>query len=206
MTSPRGGSPIASNSPVLVLASESPRRQALLAQAGITPAAILPAHIDESPRPRELPRAHALRLAGEKARAAAALWDKGPALFLAADTVVAVGRRILPKAQSEEEVRSCLAQLSGRNHQVLTAVALLTLEKTLRTRAVLTRLAFKRLSAAEIESYVRYGEGVGKAGGYAIQGRAEGFVRRLSGSYSNVVGLPLLECLCLLRGCGLTVP
>ena len=206
MTSPRGGSPIASSNPVLVLASESPRRLALLAQAGITPAAILPTHLDETPRPRELPRPHALRLASEKARAAAAAWDQGPALFLAADTVVAAGRRILPKAQSEEEVRACLTLLSGRNHQVLTAVALLAPDKTLRARALLTRVAFKRLSAAEIESYVRYGEGVGKAGGYAIQGRAESFVRRLSGSYSNVVGLPLLECISLLRGCGLTVP
>ncbi|MBU6444702.1 MAG: septum formation protein Maf [Alphaproteobacteria bacterium] len=206
MTSPRGGSPIVSNSPVLVLASESPRRLALLAQAGITPAAILPAQIDETPRPRELPRPHALRLAAEKARAAAAAWGKGPALFLAADTVVAVGRRILPKAQNEEEVRACLTLLSGRNHQVLTAVAVLGPDGALKLRVGATRVTFKRFSAAEIESYVRYGEGVGKAGGYAIQGRAEAFVRQLAGSYSNVVGLPLLECLCLLRGCGYPVP
>ncbi len=206
MTSPRGGSPIVSNSPVLVLASESPRRLALLAQAGITPAAILPAQIDETPRPRELPRPHALRLAAEKARAAAASWGKGPALFLAADTVVAVGRRILPKAQNEEEVRACLTLLSGRNHQVLTAVAVLGPDGALKLRVGATRVTFKRFSAAEIESYVRYGEGVGKAGGYAIQGRAEAFVRQLAGSYSNVVGLPLLECLCLLRGCGYPVP
>ena len=206
MTSPRGGSPIASNRPVLVLASESPRRKALLAQAGIAPAAVLPTHIDETPQRGETPRAHALRLAGEKARAAAALWDGEPALFLAADTVVAVGRRILPKAQSEEQVRSCLSLLSGRNHQVLTAIAALAPDGALKIRAVMTRVSFKRLSPDEIESYVRYGEGVGKAGGYAIQGRAESFVRRLSGSYSNVVGLPLLECISLLRGCGLTVP
>jgi len=206
MTSPRGGSPIASNRPVLVLASESPRRKALLAQAGIAPAAVLPTHIDETPQRGETPRAHALRLAGEKARAAAALWDGEPALFLAADTVVAVGRRILPKAESEEQVRSCLSLLSGRNHQVLTAIAALAPDGALKIRAVMTRVSFKRLSPDEIESYVRYGEGVGKAGGYAIQGRAESFVRRLSGSYSNVVGLPLLECISLLRGCGLTVP
>jgi septum formation protein len=191
---------------VLVLASESPRRKALLAQAGIAPAAVLPTHIDETPQRGETPRAHALRLAGEKARAAAALWDGEPALFLAADTVVAVGRRILPKAQSEEQVRSCLSLLSGRNHQVLTAIAALAPDGALKIRAVMTRVSFKRLSPDEIESYVRYGEGVGKAGGYAIQGRAESFVRRLSGSYSNVVGLPLLECISLLRGCGLTVP
>jgi len=204
MTSPRGALPIASNnlSSGLVLASESPRRLALLAQAGILPDAILPARIDEAPRRGELPRIHALRLAGDKAQAAAALWTGTPALVLAADTVVACGRRILPKAQSDDDVRKCLALLSGRRHLVFTAIAIAQPGGKLRTRVVQTRVAFKRLSPEEIESYVRTGEGVGKAGGYAIQGRAEIFVRQLNGSYSNVVGLPLLETVSLLKSCG----
>lgn len=211
MTSPKGVSPIASNkigaaAPQLVLASESPRRQALLAQAGITPDAIFPAAIDETPQKGELPRPHALRLAMAKARAAAAAWTGRPALFLAADTVVACGRRILPKAESEADVRACLALLSGRRHSVLTAIAIVGVNGQVRSRVVTTRVSFKRLTADEIDSYVRYGEGVGKAGGYAIQGRAETFVRQLSGSYSNVVGLPLMETVSLLRGCGYAVP
>ena len=208
MTSPKGGSPIASNrsGPALVLASESPRRRALLAQAGIEPIAVHPPDIDETPLKAELPRSHALRLAAEKARAAAAVWRGGPALILAADTVVALGRRILPKAANAEDVRACLPLLSGRRHSVLTAIALVGVDGQVRTRVVTTRVAFKRLTADEIESYVRYGEGVGKAGGYAIQGRAETFVRQLNGSYSNVVGLPLLETVGLLRGCGYGVP
>jgi septum formation protein len=189
-----------------VLASESPRRRALLAQAGIEPDAVHPAAIDETPKRGELPRAHALRLAIAKARAAAEAWPGPKALMLAADTVVACGRRVLPKAETEADVRACLSLLSGRRHQVLTAVAVVTGDGPARTRVVTTRVAFKRLTANEIESYVRYGEGVGKAGGYAIQGRAETFVRQLNGSYSNVVGLPLLETVALLRGCGLTVP
>src|SRR5271154_230608 len=201
MTSPKGVSPIASNSPAppLVLASESPRRLKLLAQAGIAPAAIRPSAIDETPLARELPRAYAARLARAKAEAVAARWDEGPAFFLAADTVVACGRRILPKAETEKEVRDCLALLSRRRHIVITAVALLG-EGRLRTRLVETRLAFKRLTEDEIDAYVRLGEGIGKAGGYAIQGRAEAFVRQVNGSYSNVVGLPLLETIGLLRG------
>lgn len=211
MTSPRGGSPIASNKALaLVLASESPRRLALLAQAGIAPEAIVPAAIDETPLKGELPRAHVLRLAAAKARTAAAAWaergPKRPALILAADTVVACGRRILPKAASETEVRACLALLSGRRHAVLTAVAILDAETHLKTRIVTTRVTFKRLSTDEVDSYVRYGEGMGKAGGYAIQGRAETFVRQLNGSYSNVVGLPILETVSLLKGCGYKVP
>ncbi len=122
-------------------------------------------------------------------------------LVLAADTVVACGRRILPKAENDDQVRACLALLSGRSHQVITAVALLAQGK-LRRRTVLTRVAFRRLDAKEIASYVESQEGVGKAGGYAIQGRAETFVRGLNGSYSNVVGLPLTETILLLRGCG----
>ena len=126
----------------------------------------------------------------------------GPALFLSADTVVSVGRRILPKAESDEQVRDCLRLLSGRAHRVTTAVAALAPDGTLRTRTVETRLAFDRLDSAAVDSYVRCGEGVGKAGGYAVQGRAEIFVRLLTGSYSNVVGLPLRETISLLRGCG----
>jgi septum formation protein len=204
MISPKGALPIVSNSPSLglVLASESPRRLALLAQAGIAPDAIFPARIDETPRRGELPRIHALRLAGEKASAAAALWAGAPALILAADTVVACGRRILPKAQSDDEVRKCLALLSGRRHVVFTAIAIARPGEKLRTKAVQTRVSFKRLTQDEIESYLHSGEGIGKAAGYAIQGRAEIFVTQLNGSWSNVVGLPLLETVGLLKSCG----
>jgi septum formation protein len=186
----------------LVLASESPRRKALLAQAGIAPDAILAAHIDESVHRKELPRPYALRLAEEKVRAGAAAWSGGPAIFLAADTVVACGRRILPKAASDDEVRACLVLLSGRAHRVTTAIAVLSPDGKLRTRSVETRITFQRLGAADVETYVHCGEGVGKAGGYAVQGRAELFVTRLSGSYSNVVGLPLRETIGLLRAGG----
>jgi len=208
MISPRGASPIASSSalraPLLVLASESPRRLALLAQAGIVPDAVKAAGIDESIHRNELPRPYAQRLAAAKAAAAAAAWDGPPAVFLAADTVVSVGRRILPKAETDEEVRACLALLCGRAHRVTTALAALpTVGGTLRTRTVETRLIFDRLDAPAIESYVRCGEGLGKAGGYAVQGRAETFVRQLGGSYSNVVGLPLRETISLLRSCGI---
>jgi nucleoside triphosphate pyrophosphatase len=175
---------------------------ALLAQAGIVPDAARAASIDETPQKQELPRLHAQRLAAEKARAVAERWDGTPALVLAADTVVACGRRILPKAGSDEEVRACLTMLSGRSHQVMTAVAIVTQAGALRRRTVMTRVAFRRLHASEIAAYVAGGEGVGKAGGYAIQGRAEIFVQRLNGSYSNVVGLPLTETVALLRGAG----
>jgi septum formation protein len=185
-----------------VLASESPRRRALLAQAGIVPDAVLAAAIDESIHRKEESRPYALRLAVEKARAVEVAWPGNPALFLAADTVVACGRRILPKAGSDDEVRVCLKLLSGRAHRVLTAVAVLAPAGKIRTRIVETRLIFCRLDAAGIESYVRCGEGLGKAGGYAVQGRAETFVRHISGSYSNVVGLPLRETISLLRGSG----
>jgi septum formation protein len=184
----------------LILASESPRRKALLAQAGIVPALIVPAAIDESVRKGELPRAHATRLAGEKAHAVA-LQHEG--YVLAADTVVSAGRRILPKPDNADQVRACIELLSGRRHQVITAVALLTPTGKLRTRVVMTRVSFLRLSAAEIESYVESREGLGKAGGYAIQGRAETFVKEISGSYSNVVGLPLAETVRLLTAAAL---
>ena len=205
MTSPKGASPIASAKPELVLASESPRRLALLAQAGIVPAHVVPAAIDESVRKGEQPRAHALRLAVEKARAAQARHN-APAFILAADTVVACGRRILPKAENDHEVRACLTLLSGRRHRVMTAVALLMPEGQLRTRLALTRVSFRRLDDATLASYVESREGVGKAGGYAIQGRAEIFVKEISGSYSNVVGLPLALTVTLLQGCGALVP
>jgi septum formation protein len=204
MTSPKGASPIASNNSrrALVLASESPRRKALLAQAGIAPQAIAPASIDETPRKDEQPRLYALRLARAKAEAARAVWHGDAAVILAADTVVACGRRILPKAETDDEVRACLKLLSGRRHQVLTAIAVSSPDSAIKTRTVLTRVAFKRLDQNEIDAYVACREGLGKAGGYAIQGRAETFVRQLSGSYSNVVGLPLLETVQLLRSCG----
>ncbi len=198
MTSPRAASPTASSKPAprLVLASESPRRLALLAQAGIVPDAVTPSAIDETQKRSELPRLYAQRLAVEKARAVA----RGDDLVLAADTVVVCGRRVLPKAADADEVRRCLAILSGRRHQVMTAIALVQGDK-LRTRIVMTRVSFARLGELEIEAYVQCGEGVGKAGGYAIQGRAETFVKSVNGSYSNVVGLPLNETVTLLRGC-----
>ncbi len=186
----------------LILASESPRRVALLAQAGIVPAAIVPAHIDESVLKAEQPRLHALRLATAKAKAVA---QNHQGFILAADTVVACGRRILPKAQTDTAVAQCLALLSGRRHQVMTAVALITPDGKLRTRLVLTRVSFLRLTEQQVEAYLSCGEGLGKAGGYAIQGRAEIFVKEISGSWSNVVGLPLAETVKLLGGCGYPV-
>ena len=186
----------------LVLASESPRRLALLAQAGITPDAVRPAAIDETVRKNELPRVHAQRLAVEKARKAMSEWNGKPAFILAADTVVAVGRRILPKARNDEEVRACLALLSGRRHQVITAVALITPGGKLKLRVAQTRVSLLRLSQAQIEAYVECREGVGKAGGYAIQGRAEALIKEISGSYSNVVGLPLALTIAMLEGGG----
>src|SRR6185369_11054112 len=161
----------------LVLASESPRRIALLAQAGMTPDAVLPAAIDETVRKGELPRIHAQRLATEKARKVESEWNGKPAFILAADTVVAVGRRILPKAADDDEVRTCLTLLSGRRHQVITAVALVTPDGKLRLRVAQTRVSLLKLSEAQIQSYVESREGVGKAGGYAIQGRAEALIK-----------------------------
>ena len=190
--------------PPLVLASESPRRQALLAQAGIIPDLIVPAAIDETPHKGEEPRPYALRVAKAKAETVAAAHQG--ALILAADTVVACGRRILPKAMSAEEVESCLRLLQGRQHQVMTAVALMGADGRLRSRCVLTRLSFCRLSGPQIAAYAAGGEGLGKAGGYGLQGFAETFVRRINGSYSNVIGLPLMETCALLEGCGYARP
>jgi septum formation protein len=173
-----------------------------LAQAGIVPAAVRGASLDETPKKQEVPREYAIRLAKAKAEAVRASWQNGPALFLAADTVVACGRRILPKAENEAQVRACLSLLSGRRHQVMTAIAVALPDGPVRHRLVMTRVQFTRLSDSEIEAYCATREGEGKAGGYAIQGRAESFVRAINGSYSNVVGLPLSETLALLRGCG----
>ena len=186
----------------LVLASESPRRLALLAQAGIAPDAVLPAAIDERVIKGELPRAHALRLAVEKAHRVESEWNGPPAFVLAADTVVAVGRRILPKAEDEAQVRGCLSLLAGRRHQVITAVALIAPDGKLRTRVALTRVSMMRMTTRQIARYADSREGVGKAGGYAIQGKAEMFVRFLSGSHSNVVGLPIFETRALLTSAG----
>ena len=192
-----------------VLGSASPRRLALLAQIGVRPDAILPAEIDETPRPREEPRALAERLASEKALASAAIAagraDLAPCLILGADTVVGVGRRILPKCETREDAKLCLDLLSGRGHRVFTGLALVTGGGAVRRRLVETRLRFKHLSPNEVEAYLASAEWRGKAGGYAIQGLAGAFVERLVGSYSNVVGLPLAETVALLGGQGYDV-
>ena len=182
----------------LVLASASPRRLDLLARIGVVPDSVAPADIDETPHKTELPVRHAERLAAEKA---AAVPHPG-ALVLAADTVVAVGRRILPKAEDEATARRCLELLSGRRHRVHSAVTLVDVEGTARHRLSTTIVTFKRLTGAEIDAYLAAGEWRGKAGAYAIQGRAEAFVRFLSGSHSGVVGLPLFETRALLLAAG----
>jgi septum formation protein len=182
----------------LVLASASPRRLDLLRQIGIEPARVAPADIDETPLKRELPVAYARRMAQAKAAAVRGAGD----LVLAADTVVACGRRILPKAGTIEEARACLELLSGRRHRVLGAVCIVGADGKRRERLVVSVVRFKRLSEAEIDAYMSCGEWSGKAGGYAIQGRAASFVSFLSGSYSNVVGLPLFEVTQMLRAGG----
>lgn len=187
--------------PDLVLASASPRRRDLLAQIGVVPAAVDPAGIDETPRPGELPRPHAVRLSVDKAVAVAARHPA--AAVLAADTVVACGRRILPKAGDQDTARRCLSLLSGRRHRVHGGVCLVLPGGRRITRVVQTVVTFKRLTRQEIDAYLAAGEWDGKAGGYAIQGRAAALVRALSGSYSNVVGLPLFETRQMLAGVGL---
>lgn len=184
----------------LVLASASPRRRALLAQIGIEPDVVEPADIDESVAPGELPMAHAVRLAEAKARHVSARHDG--AFVLGADTVVACGRRILPKAETEAQARDCLASLSGRRHRVFTALCLLDPEGRAHRRIAETVVMVKRLAAAEIDAYIESDEWRGKAGGYAIQGRAAAFIRWINGSHSNVVGLPLFEVNALLAGLG----
>ena len=186
--------------PNLVLASASPRRLDLLRQIGIVPGVVDPADMDETPLKGELPPGHAARLAEAKARAVA---SRHPQSFvLAADTVVGVGRRILPKAETEDQARECLDLLSGRRHRVTTAVVLALPDGRRLKRSVESQVTFQRLTGQQVADYLGSGEWQGKAGGYAIQGRAEAFIRFLSGSHSNVVGLPLFETAQLLRGIG----
>jgi septum formation protein len=193
----------------LILASGSPRRLQLLAQIGIEPDEIIPTDIDETPKKGEVPRNFAARLAKQKAEAAKRIADKDEALkgayILAADTIVAVGRRVLPQAETLEEAEACLKLLSGKGHRVYTSVALITPAGKLRQRLVESRVRFKRLSDEDQEHYIGSGEWRSKAGGYAIQGIAGAFVTRLIGSYSNVVGLPLAETTALLIGEGYPV-
>jgi len=187
--------------PDLILASASPRRRELIARLGIVPSAIAAADIDESPLKAELPRVYAARMAREKAFAVAG----GSAHVLAGDTVVALGRRILPKAEDEATARRCLKLMSGRRHRVLSAIALRAPDGTLRERISETIVRFKPLSAAEIDAYIAGGEWHGKAGGYAIQGSAEGLIAWISGSHSGVVGLPLFETRALLKAAGFPI-
>lgn len=213
MISPRDASPIASSdapaapsaalSPVtLVLASTSPRRRDLLARLGLVPDRIAAPDIDESPLPGELPRAYALRLAEAKARAVA----RGPGdIVIAGDTTIALGRRILPPAETEAVQRRLLALLSGRRHHCLAAVCVIGTDDRARLRLADTVVTFKRLSTQEIDAYVACGEGLGKAGGYAIQGRAEALIRSIAGSHSGVIGLPLFEARALLKSAGVAL-
>jgi len=187
-------------SPKLILASASPRRLSLLAQIGVTPDAVSPADINEDPIDCEMPRDHALRLAQEKAAKVAG--DNPDNIILAADTVVGVGRRILPKAETLDQAKYCLELLSGRGHRVFTGVAVIKADGDMISRVVETRLTMKRLSSAELKSYLESGEWNGKAGGYGIQGTAEAYISKIIGSYSNVVGLPLFETRNLLQGAG----
>jgi septum formation protein len=195
--------------PKLVLASGSPRRLSLINQVGIEPDALRPTDIDETPQKGELPRAYANRLAKAKAEAGLAAvardGDLAGAYILAADTVVAVGRRILPKAELIDDAQQCLRLLSGRNHQVYTGICLVTPKAVFRQRLVETRVRFKRLSNDDIEAYLAAGEWQGKAGGYAIQGLAGAFIVKIAGSYTNIVGLPLYETVMLLAGEGYPV-
>jgi septum formation protein len=183
----------------LVLASSSPRRRDLLARIGVKPDRIAAPDIDEDVLPGELPRAYVMRVAAGKAQAVERAPDE---IVLAGDTTIAVGRRILGKPADEADLRRMLALLSGRRHHCLSAVALIGLDGRLRTRLSDTIVTFKRLTDTEIDAYVACGEGMGKAGGYAIQGRAEGYVRALSGSHSGVVGLPVFETRALLVAAG----
>nr|WP_209442045.1 Maf family nucleotide pyrophosphatase [Neoroseomonas oryzicola] len=184
----------------MVLASASPRRLDLLARLGIVPERVIATDIDETPYKGEIPRPHAARLALAKAEAAAALAPAG--IMLAADTVVGVGRRILPKAETEAQARDCLALISGRKHRVVTAVVLALPDGRRLKRVVESDVTFQRMTGQQVEDYLASGEWHGKAGGYAIQGRAEQYIRFISGSHSNVVGLPLFETAQLLRGIG----
>ena len=186
--------------PHFTLASASPRRRELLALLGLAPDAVVPADIDETPLKGELPRDYALRMGREKALAISA-----PGFVLAGDTVVAVGRRILPKTETEAEARGCLELMSGRRHQVLSSVVLRAPDGTLRERLDETVVCFKRLSAGEIAAYLAGGEWQGKAGGYAIQGAAEGLIAWIRGSHSGVMGLPLYHTRALLKAAGFPI-
>ncbi len=182
----------------LVLASASPRRLDLLKQIGIVPDQVIPADIDETARKNELPRDYALRMAIEKAQAVKVEGH----FILAADTVVAVGRRILPKAETEQQARECLGLLSGRRHIVYNGIAIITPSGALKTRLCDTAVRFRRLTPADIDAYVASGEWEGKAGGYGIQGVAAGFIPFIGGSYATVVGLSLYDTMQILKGAG----
>lgn len=184
----------------LTLASASPRRRELLGRLGLAPDAVIPADIDETPLKGELPRAYALRMGREKALAVVA-----PGHVLAGDTVVAVGRRILPKTETEAEARACLELMSGRRHQVLSSIVLRAPDGTLRERLSESVVRFKRLSAEDLAAYLAGGEWHGKAGGYAIQGAAEGLIEWIHGSHSGVMGLPLYEARTLLKAAGFAI-
>lgn len=186
------------SAPRLILASASPRRLDLLARLGITPDTVIAADLDEAPHGREIPRVYAMRIAREKALAV----KGGYAHVLAGDTVVALGRRILPKAEDEACARTCLRMLSGRRHRVLSAVVLKAPDGSMRERLSETIVRFKPLSDAEIDAYLATGEWRSKAGGYAIQGSAEGLIAWISGSHSGVIGLPLFETRALLKAAG----
>jgi len=195
--------------PKLVLASGSPRRLGLLNQVGIEPDSLMPSEVDELPVKGELPRSLATRVARAKAETALATVRRGEefrgSFIVAADTVVSVGRRIMPKAEMLDEAAQCLRFLSGRSHRVYTAVCVVTPKESFRQRLVETRVRFKRLSREDLEGYLASGEWRGKAGGYAIQGLAGSFVVKIVGSYTNVVGLPLQETVALLVGEGYPV-
>jgi septum formation protein len=184
-----------------ILASSSPRRIELLKQIGITPDAIIPADIDETPLRGETPRAHAMRMAQEKCARVAQ--DHPQSLILAADTVVAPGRRILPKTETPEEARACLAMLSGRRHRIYGGIALyVPAQEKIVLRVVETSVSFKKLSPQEIESYIGTQQWKGVAGGYAVQGQAAAFIKFINGSYSNIVGLSVYDTMNMLRGAG----
>lgn len=189
------------SNPSLILASASPRRRELIAKLGIEPAGISPANIDEIPYNAEIPRDYARRMAREKALAVPSDGN----FILSGDTVVAAGRRILPKTEDEQSARDCLQLLSGRRHRVLSAIALKHPDGTMREKMSETIVRFKRLSQAEIDAYIAGGEWDGKAGGYAIQGSAEGLIAWIQGSHSGVVGLPLFETRALLKSAGFAI-